>query len=254
MIYLKKQLKPLASRFQRENKQVGIFQDESYDKLDWVSQAIEPIESDLNDVLKNMPDSIPINVAFLKRQNAWNDEMQMDVTTVLRDNTTFVNMTYMETQLLADCFKFVVDGDPVVNFVESTITNGTISLVKSKQIFTDEDLKGILGVSGRDEVARLSYNELPINRCNEILDILGKSEDSQKSRSVRNKRQAILMRLVQIFKDNEWNVKNVELSNKVGHWIRDYIETGNLASMGNLAKLKVMTHIGLPIYSMKEIE
>ncbi len=57
-----------------------------------------------------------------------------------------------------------------------------------------------------------------------------------------------------LFKTNEWKIKDTELANKVGFWIKDYIVDGNLAAYSNFCRLKVMTHKDQPIYSMEEVE
>jgi hypothetical protein len=85
-----------------------------------------------------------------------------------------------------------------------------------------------------------------------MLDLLGGCNEDIKNRSAKKKLIAIKLRLTQIFKTNEWRIRDMALSNKVGFWIAGYISTGNLACLTNLCKLKVMTHNNMPIYSVKE--
>ena len=57
-----------------------------------------------------------------------------------------------------------------------------------------------------------------------------------------------------IFKNNEWRIRDTSLANKMCTWIKLYAEDGNLAAFNNFCKLKVMTHNGGPIYSIEEQE
>jgi hypothetical protein len=93
-----------------------------------------------------------------------------------------------------------------------------------------------------------------IGRANEIMEILGGCEGGLRTRSIRRKRAALHDRLVKLFKDNEWNIKDTTLANKVGFWICSYVKEGNLAAFSNFCRLKVMTHKGQPIYSMEEVQ
>ena len=53
---------------------------------------------------------------------------------------------------------------------------------------------------------------------------------------------------------NEWNIRDIGLSNRIAKWIKLYLCDGNLAAYTNFCKLKVMTHDDDPIYSIDEEE
>ena len=86
------------------------------------------------------------------------------------------------------------------------------------------------------------------------MEILGKCDEGLTSKSSRTKRRGLMVRLREIMSKNEWNLRDVELANQVGLWIIDYIQDGNVAAFRDLCRLKVMTHKGLPIYSMETME
>ncbi len=133
---------------------------------------------------------------------------------------------------------------------------GKIALVKVVPTLSDEELQAFMGMKGIEEVRMLDCGEAEswnLERINEIIDVLGKGDDEKRNRSYRKKMRHIEVRLKEIFTTNEWRIRDMELANKVGHWITRYIEHGNLAALTNLCKLKIMTHDGnTPIYSMEE--
>ena len=93
---------------------------------------------------------------------------------------------------------------------------------------------------------------MSIERINEILDTLGGCTEDMKNRSARKKLHRVKGRLEEIFRTNEWRVRDMNLANNVGYWIKAYIMNGTISDLVNLTKLKVMTHSNMPIYSIKE--
>jgi hypothetical protein len=115
-------------------------------------------------------------------------------------------------------------------------------------------LESLLGKEGIDSINHLYFSKDSFARANEVMEILGKCEDGLRSRSEKRKKISIRTRLTSIFKTNEWKIKDTELANKVGFWIKSYINEGNIASFSNFCRLKVMTHKEQPIYSMEEVK
>lgn len=241
---------------------MSVFQDKKFEQLDWISQATEPIDSQLNEILAKMPDSIDIDFNLYNsiRNNSWFD---INVASVLLSkiselNLDARNMIHAQITVLEKYFEFQVSiagrAGLIIDYEQRQITGGTIKLVKLANTMEEKDLKHILGQEGQDLVRYMSIGTPhQINCLNEVMEILGKCDEGLKTRSIHKKRRFLDQRLKQLFKDNEWNIRDTELANKVGIWIKRYIQDGEIASFTNLCKLKVMTHKGQPIYSIEEV-
>jgi len=240
---------------------MGVFDDKKFEELDWISQATEPIDSKLNEVLGLLPDLIEIDFSTYKDILRGNYSLELEISSALNyainklTNIPYSNLSYHQLDALKKCFQFELEGDEVIlDFENSIIRGGNLRFVKITSTMDEDTLKGMLGFEGVQSFSYASFNDFSsLSRANEIMEILGKCEEGLRTRSSRRKRHVITRRLQSLFKTNEWNIKDTELANKVGHWIADYITDGNLAAFSNFCRLKVMTHKGQPIYSMEEI-
>lgn len=236
---------------------MGVFDDKKFEELDWISQATEPIDSKLNDVLAKIPDKIDIDFAMYKRLavSGWNQDITLDA---IISHTASVHcgeyLGWDQRKHLLECFTMEVDGDITVDFSKRELIGGTISVIKIQTTMDEKVLQGILGQEGLQYLFSMyNISQAGLSRANEIMELLTGCDNGLKSRSERKKRESIRERLKLLFKNNEWNIRDTELANKVGKWIRNYVENGDLAAYSNFCRLKVMTHKGLPIYSMEEI-
>jgi len=235
---------------------MGVFDDDKLGQLDWMSQMTETIDSDLNATLAKLPDRVAITaVDILPTRNSY---LSLSVGSILEDYiervSKNVSLSWEEDNLLQACYAFEVVGDAEID-IKTGVLSGKITLVKLKQTFSDEELQPLMGKKGIAAIGRSSdygHADAPIDRLNEILEILGGRKEAMNGRSGKKKVAAIKERLVEIFKTNEWRIRDMALSNKVGFWIKGYIDSGNLCNLVNLTKLKVMTHNNMPIYSVKE--
>lgn len=239
---------------------MGVFDDKKFEDLDWISQATEPINSRLNDVLQSIPDSITIDFEIYRRvvSNGYDLDLSIQkiVSYMVEQYSKGANLAHEELGVVDRCFELQITGEKlIVNFEDNTISGGEIKLVKINTTMDEKVLQSIMGKDGLDGLIYCSMEtDGYLNRMNEIMELLGKCDDGLKSRSERSKRRQIVSRLHTIFSKNEWKIRDTELANKVGFWVKDYVCNGNLASFSNFCRLKVMTHKDQPIYSMEEIE
>jgi hypothetical protein len=237
---------------------MGVFDDKKFDELDWLSQATEPIESKLNEILSLLPEEIVVDYNLISRSMSgtyWGNFISVRrlISACSALYSTFGYTSYKEEEMLSTCFTLEMEQGCIINFEKGTLT-GNILIKKIKHTFEDKDLLTIFGVQGLEQVRNMSIiSPEQIARANEIMDLLGKCEDGLRSKSPRTKRTHITARMRGIMSENEWKIKNVELANKVGLWIENYVSDGNLAAFSNFCRLKVMTHKGIAIYSMEEI-
>ena len=238
---------------------MGVFDDNKLGQLDWMTQMTETIDSDLNGLLARLPDRTLITIEEII-ENGSSSYFSLTIGSVVR---RFLNgyktseggyLSWEEDKLISSCFKFEAPDDLILNFKNKTMT-GEIYVVKHCNTFSDEQLQPIMGQRGIDKLLGRDFeggDNPTYDRANEILDILGGCGDSIRNRSFNKKINSIKSRLKQIFVTNEWRIRDMNLANKVGGWIKGYIQNGNLADLTNLCKLKVMTHSNMPIYSVKE--
>jgi hypothetical protein len=239
---------------------MGVFDDKKFEELDWISQATEPIDSQMNEILGKVPETF--NIDFKTYQDLTEGAYSIDIS--LSKVISFVtnkfaygsNISYQQRSALEQCFQLEFSTDEIIlDFERQMIYGGEITLVKLNSTMDEKVLEGMLGGEGIDALSYLALrNNGALSRMNEVMELLGKCEAGLKTRSERRKRHTLLNRLRTLFKTNEWKIKDTELANKVGLWIRDYINDGNLAAFSNFCRLKVMTHKDQPIYSMEEVK
>lgn len=246
---------------------MGVFDDKRYEELDWISKAVEPIEGYMPAILENLPDEVSFDYQRMEHEfREGHILFDISVGQIVRSEIGLLSdlkpelfskigsLHYEELSLLEACYELEISDDCIINLTDKTMT-GSVVLKKVKTAFADEDLQGILGSRGKRTIGRLSgiATDAHRERLNEMLDMLGNARpEDLKTRSVNYKSTAVRDCFSNIMLHNRWNIRNMELADRIGTWIFSYVERGNLAALANLAKLKVMTHKGLPIYSIQE--
>lgn len=236
---------------------MGVFDDKKFEELDWISQATEPIDSELNEILGALPEEVIIDFSMYKAMagDSWSLELSIDrmVNYLMGIHTPGRYLSWQDKNIIIPCFKIEMDNNVDLDFENQTIT-GEIKLVKTQSTLDEKVLEGMLGREGIDGLNSMYFDNAGLGRANEVMEILGGCDEGLRTRSHRRKVSIIRNRLVKLFKANEWKIKDTELANKVGKWIRAYIQDGNLAAWSNFCRLKVMTHKDQPIYSMEEVK
>ena len=238
---------------------MGVFDDKKFERLDWMTQITETIDSELSDILAELPDRVEYDAAKLAQNIHSHSYVSFSFSSdyvvphLISDLPQYRALTWAEQSAIARCFKFEISPDLEFN-LETKAMSGTMALVKIVHAFEDDELQRLMGAKGLAGFrSRVIFNdEWPIERFNEILDILGSCDEDKKNRSQNKKTRRIEARLREIFSTNEWRIRDMTLADKVCDWAADYILSGNLAALTNLCKLKVMTHHNMPIYSVEE--
>lgn len=235
---------------------MGVFDDKKFEELDWISQATEPIDSELNEILSLIPDEIQVDFPTYVKMVGDSHSLDLNIDRMISFavvEATGKSLTWEQKHAIHDCFEIQMDETIYLDFERKTI-DGSIRLVKVQTTMDEKVLANLLGKEGIQAVGSMYFHRDGLSRANEIMELLGKCEKGLRTRSERNKRHVIKERLTILFKDNEWNIKDTELANKVGIWIKEYVVHGNLAALSNFCRLKVMTHKNQPIYSMEEVK
>jgi hypothetical protein len=232
------------------SKKLDLFADKEYQDMDWLGKAIEPFIFPLNDNLAMIPDKWTFTIddlmPFVVSKNETLNKMRL-LSICLEKNDLKMSKE--------DCFRLLSLFD--VEIVDLTINlltrdmTGSLTLVKKVPFLDEEAIKTYL--SAQTYTALGHMNSASLHRCNEVMDIIGMSDDpTRKSRSPYGKMRAIQRHMAKVIEEDQWRLRSAPLIERVSYWIVDFINNGNLASLSNVTRLKCMTYSGKPIYSLEE--
>ena len=240
----------------------GFFKDSVFDNLDDISQLVEPFQSKFNDEIYKLPDQVDIDYNFLISRfkvNRWGSIDSIDLKEILSSavNVEEINWRLIDREL-ENFYKLEIgtDNDKEVTLdLENETLSGPVTLVKTKNGYTDEELyDGVvryLKDQFRSKLRRASnLHKSHINEIAEIFDI----EGVNKYRGLVDKRTALLNGLVEQFEERKINIRNYELGKRFTNWLVAYIVNGNAAAIKNITLFKVMMLNGKPIYSLDNEE
>jgi len=241
---------------------MGVFTDQTYEKLDWISQATEPFNSPFIALMAKVPNEVAIPHAVIfdsMKISVWSKSPILEISSLVK----FVCQQYAPEEynklscissMIEEQFKLHISQDKIrINYLTNEIT-GDLVLQKISSNIDESVLKKILGRScilQLQPTYTLSYNHIVKARALEVLDILEFHEkiNMKKCSTVLYNIEYSLMN---IFSTDKWMIRDAELAIKIGKWITAYIVNGDLSAISNLYKIKVMTHKKLPIYSIEE--
>ena len=184
---------------------MGVFDDKKFEELDWISQATEPIDSIINEVLALIPEEVEIDFNyFTKDAHSYSIEMYLSMAVFYAVNQVkpYGTLSTGQLEALSKCFEFRADPNLILDYETKQITGGKIFLIKTVNTMDEKDLVSLLGKDGIDVVAyncRINNGE-HASRCNEVMEILGKCADGMRTRSLYKKRKLLVQRITQLFK------------------------------------------------------
>ncbi|NVM33968.1 MAG: hypothetical protein HWN81_00130 [Candidatus Lokiarchaeota archaeon] len=244
---------------------MGIFDDKVFDDMDFVSKLCEPVFNPLDEKLAKLPNEFTLdNKTILKLvSNGWDGPASITKENIIKllmakELDDYNSIRWEDRNQLIESFdiEFNIDENAVLDLENKTSDGIQIRIFKIRERFEEKDALKLLGSHELGNFRQLLYNwrDIPVERINEIIDHIGLSE-VRKKRSARQKLRGLYSALGEIMKNNEWNIRDVELSNKVVKWIILYLKTGNGAALVNFCKFKMLTHkTENPIYSIDEEE
>lgn len=246
---------------------MSIFEDKHYEEMDWLSQAVEPVNSNLQNILNEMPDIITIDYNILSSYIKSNNStyVQISKKNLIQHamhslNNSLYNklcgLSWDIMDAISRSYNMESANNFTLNIEEKTLSNNIV-ITKIENQLSDDLIKRNWGQSAISNTG-YSINNWDYKRANEIFRILEGSktcslEKALKTKSSYKKKRFLVNRLREIFKDDSWYIKNEELCNKLCKWITYYINTGNTGAMANIYKLKVMTYNKVGIYSIQEV-
>jgi hypothetical protein len=257
---------------------MSIFIDKKFEQLDWISKAVEPMESNLNEVLSYLPEEIEVTkqdiVDHIVRSQ---DEMkyfwlirphiQPNHLSLINDESLITRAYKLQCRNLdgsslddEDSDNYLGDGPLKVRFDSSTDEiSAKLFLVKVKAALSEEEMSMIFGRKGINAIANLAYNIYPSDEYNarkrmlELIDLLGPVPDFKIEKTTSTRKTVKFLRnfYSRLCAKNTMNIKSVELIDKLAEWMVDYVLSADAIAIANIGKLKVMTSFGQPVYSME---
>lgn len=235
--------------------------DEVYEEMDWLTQAIQPVISSLSQDLEKIPEKIDVTQHTIKKLGSWDSVYMRELIHTCYAKHFSKTLSYEEERTLCKHFSLSIEiesGDELIfDRATDTTTNGKIYLIKNSSMIEEQDLKKMLGASGMNDFRRNMPTRMSLPRYRECLRIFGiqGNDERYKTTSQKFARRHISSIMSNFFQENPWNIKSVELSNKIPMWIFDYLVKANSASLINLTRLKAVASMndGGPIYSFKEV-
>ena len=248
-------LKLRASKLSQAKRVSTLFQDKTYDSLDFLSKAIEPFEHPFDDILNSLPKEIrlvdkdfrdlivgqgPYVGSSVYRRDVFKRAVKNELVAEYADYI----QSFYDTVLLPDSW---ID-------IEHATSNGGILLTRNSKVITEEEVKQIALEKMQDDLGSITYcnfkNLETKSRLYEIIESL--DVDTTGSKNAVRKYYALKRHiLTHIF--DKWKLRSLDGVLKLGGWISDYIVKGNYSSYVNITHFKVMTHAGHAIYDLQEV-
>jgi len=238
----------------------------STDEESWLELAIEPFRFYLNEVIPLLPEKIELDYDQILKliKNATSDQyLSISAHSILQpiaDKLLKKPLSAKALNHLVELYSISMDGDEIIDFANKTLTN---SIVFSKDLyeFPEDKIKGIISSLVIDHISIIDYTtDSPkhgstVSRINEVMDIVGFEEPSDRTtRSMRKKQRALKRRIRTLIAEDEWRIRSYDVIEDLCININEFIKNGNMHALMNITRLKCMTHKGAPIYSMEDME
>jgi hypothetical protein len=233
---------------------MSFLKDKEWDQMDWLNRAVEPYIFSFNLELAKIPSEFVLKysdvIGFVK------DNYEIRLSAVVnrvmtKSGVNKEGISMLDLLGIDKIFEFRLESDTELD-LDQEIIKGGITLVKKIESLNDDMIRELLPTLVMN-ILRISGSRANASTVNEVMDILD-CKEARSSSSVRKKASALTDHVYNIYKDNTWNIRNVDLAIKMLYWIKGYCENADRCSLANLSKLKCMTHNGHPIYSMEEIK
>lgn len=229
------------------SNKLDLFADKEYQEMDWLGKVVEPFIFPLNEKLGKFPDKYDFSYRVIESRIKAGGYINYQELVQICVADLGIDISPDEIESLHSLFEVNIV-DFKVN-IKTQTTSGEMSLVRLKPSLEDEDIK--------EHMSNRLYTKLNVlttdgtHRLNELMDIIG-AVDCRTSKSPYMKKNAIQAHMRKIIIEDMWRLRSAPLIEKLGDWMIDYINNGNLASLSNVTRLKCMTYNKDPIYSLKE--
>jgi len=232
---------------------MSFLKDKEWDEMDWLNKAVEPFTFSFNEEFAKIPSEYALTYRDIVHHLSSTGELYLTIVVrriAERCGISSNGMLFMDLIGIETLFELKLEPDTELDLETETIIGG-VSLVKTVESFNDDMIREMLPQMVVQSF-RPHFVKVTTTKINEVMDILD-CKEGRSSSSIRKKIAGLKDHIYNIYRDNTWNIRNVDLAIKMLGWIQSYCENGDRCSLANLSKLKCMIHNGHPIYSMEEI-
>jgi hypothetical protein len=233
----------------------SIFQDKTYQELDFITQAVEPFLDPAQDLLTSLPDKIQVSAASMAKAIDYGTAYAKDI---IRATLQTVTQEVL-TNLIVDSFDIQVNREQFqLNIVSGEFEEGVeVFVVKNRNHIPDQELltkaieTNIGELLSSWNTVIYKGNSLQYARLKALAELL---EAEGKSRSNNELLSKITSSMSSNLLSNKWRIKSTIALETLAGWVKRYVESEDYPAYASIAKFKVMVHRGNPIYSLEEIE
>lgn len=237
-----------------------MFADKVYNEMDEISKLVEPIESDVNIALSQMPDEIEITPELLLSQYdedyGWSS---ISIRSLVQKKAKALGLTALMSgyDLGQKFYRFEVrdleDGDEVTVDFENDTMSHEVFLIKFNIGFTDAELEDQVKTKILGNIKGYLRSSRTVNkpRLNELADLFGATE-VKAIRTYRGKVRKFCEHLTLLIDERKLDIRDLSLCQKFSEWVVLYVRDGNLAALNNITRIKIIMHENRPIYSISE--
>lgn len=243
---------------------MSIFKDEHYEQMDWLSQAIEPIDFNAYKLYSELPDRLDLTTDDLISLTKRLYDTEFSVLSLVKMKVPEIIAKYSSKDIETVCKQFKLslpEGEKVSINLDTKTSDKEVFLLKSEMSDSFKNaVEKSFGKSANDYLYHNLNNHRihDYNRCNDILKILDRPGLARdvfnsylRSRSGHRKGSAIKTMFRFAVEENLFNIKNEDLLMDLAKWIIAYVYNGSTGAIANIYKLKVMAYDKVGIYSIK---
>ncbi len=223
---------------------MSVFKDKTYEGMDWLSQAVEPIHNPLNDFLAMMPDEylIPTSLIFQSLAGSWNKSLNRE--TVVRHiyqnafSKESNSLSWEDRATLEKCFAFELSPEPVV--VEGGSSSGWIKLIKKVTILEDDVAQKMM--------ARLSHLSVHYKDCKhdaivELGTLLFEGSERKKEFddcNMKGKLSYLMTYIANSAAEDVFKIRSVTAYGNFVQLLNNFLMTSDASNLGRIFKVIAM--------------
>lgn len=237
---------------------MSIFNDKTYEKMDWLSQAVEPYVCPLNDILAKLPEKYTLSSTEILQWIAGSSYRRINASAIV--DIIFASsesmqimrreISWEDKDILANCFK--MEHTPIALNATSGAVNGEISLVKVINILDDNVIKKVIK-------RHIGSNYLNAKDCSkEAIDEIGallfenKSHNFFLAKTPRLKLDIIGEYINESVDKDTFKIRSLNAYKRFVSYVEGYLKTQDEESLGIIYKVLMMAKMGQVIYTVGE--
>jgi hypothetical protein len=247
---------------------MSLFDDNKFNQFDDLTQLIVPFVSKANELLKDMPDVTAVTSSIIRDVipntlriggHSYNTVTASRIVEYSYGHIfSLAEQTIVGRSAFREAFKFKIDGEPIFDYVNNTISGGCVDIVKSFTHYSEERIIGFM----ENTMDRMYFSRRRnrysggaadiAKRMREVLSIFDAQQEIQELKGKGlNEANHFLHRFLQrAMKERLFLIRDAELFLRLTSWIREYVMAGSEAGLRNICLYQVMAADGNPIYSI----